>query len=112
MNCRAAAFFLSGLSALAVAVPARGQCPNQPTTPPRAVDPPGRDLFIPYVRTPGATAQAELRTLQQLRILAEMNKLTVELVKRRSDRDKVQADTAQLVQRLKKLAKQLQEQEW
>jgi uncharacterized coiled-coil protein SlyX len=49
----------------------------------------------------------EIRAAQQLKVLAEINRLTVELVKRRSNPTVVRADTPQLVKRLKHLAKQL-----
>ena len=72
-------------------------------------EPPGRDLFVPYVPIAGAAASNELRNREQLRLLAEMNQLTVELVKRRSNPYTVQADLPRLVKRLKQLAKELQE---
>src|SRR5436190_874588 len=64
-------------------------------------EPSGRDLFIPYVRVPGTAAVHEIRNVEQIRILAEMNMLTVELVKRRSNPYLTQVDTARLVKRLK-----------
>ena len=72
-------------------------------------EPPGRDLFIPYLPNVGAPAAEEVRNREQLRILAEMNKLTIELVKRRSNAYATQADIPQLVKRMKQLARQLQE---
>jgi hypothetical protein len=74
--------------------------------------PPSRDLFIPYAAKPALTEQARLQqveTLEQLRILAEINSLTVELVKRRSDPALARADTPVLVKRLQELAHKLRE---
>ena len=103
-------FLLSGLSTFALGQPLEGQDPEQRSKHAnRYEEPPGRDLFIPFVRTPNMPAEQEVRNIQQLRILAEMNKLTVELVKRRSNPYLTQADTAQLVKRLKRLAKELHE---
>lgn len=84
-------------------------CATPQTQPLRNQEPPGRDLFIPYVATPGATVEQEVRNVHQLRVLAEINKLTIELVKRRSNRYVAQADTPQLIKRLKQLAKELQD---
>jgi hypothetical protein len=83
---------------------------QEKTEPRPQPEPPGRDLFIPYI--PSRTVSGEVRArefdnVSQVRILAEINKLTVELVKRRSDPNIARADTARLVKRLKELAKQL-----
>ena len=72
-------------------------------------EPPGRDLFVPYTAMPAGAHSEELRNREQLRVLAEINQLTVELVKRRSNPYAVQADLPRLVKRLKQLAKELQE---
>lgn len=101
---------LAGLSGLALSVSGYPQeSQSRPTQPFRTVEPPGHDLFIPLVPDPTATTADQMRNLQQIRILAEMNKLTVELVKRRSNRYVTGADTPQLVKRLKRLAKELHE---
>ena len=74
--------------------------------------PPTRDLFIPYAPKPAATEEARLQqveNVEQIKILAEMNSLTVELVKRRSDPTLAKSDTPELIKRLKELAKKLRE---
>jgi len=103
------AVLLSGISAAAMAPLARGQQAAEHPTHTRDEEPPGRDLFVPYVPMRGEAPAQAMRNVQQLRILAEMNKLTVELVKRRSNRYITRADTAQLIKRLKELAKELHE---
>ena len=109
LNAWRARTFLAGAASFLPAF-AAGQsgCPQQnlPGHPP---EPPGRDLFVPYVGTPGLAHEKELQNVEQVKILAEINKLTVELVKRRSDRASLQADTPQLVKRLKDLAKKLRD---
>ncbi len=67
-------------------------------------------LFIPYqplTDTAALNIAKEQDNLAQIKLLAEMNKLTVELVKRRSDRNLLSADTPRLIKRLKDLSKQL-----
>ena len=51
--------------------------------------------------------QKNLANAEQIRLLIEMNHLTVELAKRRTDPYTWQADTPKLVDRLKKLSKRL-----
>jgi hypothetical protein len=76
---------------------------------PRSQDrePPGRDWFVPYLPAPGLPKEKEFENVEQVKILAEMNRLTVELVMRRSDSRVAHADTPLLVKRLKELAKKL-----
>lgn len=101
---------LAGITGLALSVSSPGQdCQPRPAQPFRNPELPGRDLFIPYVQRPGLGSPDELRNVQQIKILAEMNELTVELVKRRSNRAFVNADTPKLIKKLKQLAKELQE---
>jgi hypothetical protein len=83
---------------------------EQPRTRQAQLDPPGQDVFIPFVPVQSATEKAraeQFDNVEQIKILAEINKLTVELVKRRSDRYQRSADSARLVSRLKELTKQL-----
>jgi hypothetical protein len=102
---------MAGFSSLLPAIAAaQSGCPQPPRVP-RAVDPPGKDMFIPYVATPGLAHEKELQNVEQVKILAEINKLTVELVKRRSDRNALPADTPQLVKKLKDLAKKLRDEQ-
>ena len=73
-------------------------------------EPPGRDLFIPLFPERSGGDDQRLRQIDnvtQIKILAEINKLTVELVKRRSNHMLSAVDTPQLVRRLKKLATEL-----
>lgn len=103
----AVGFVLSGVSTIVLGRSAAQQASAKPDCCLHEQEPPGRDLYIPYMPAPGLTKEKELQNLEQLRILAAMNKLTVELVKRRSNRYAVQADTPQLIKRLKNLAKKL-----
>jgi len=107
----ARSFLLAGVSsALPALAVAQSGCP-QPVNPARGVEPPGRDLFIPYVTTPGLAHEKELQNVEQVKILAEINKLTVELIKRRSNPNVLQADMPQLVKKLKDLSKKLRDPE-
>lgn len=111
LNPALARKFLAGASSLLPAfAAAQSVCP-QPNSPPRQPEPPGRNMYVPYVSTPGLAHERELQNVEQVKILAEINKLTVELVKRRSDRNALQADTPQLTKRLKDLAKKLRDAE-
>jgi hypothetical protein len=49
----------------------------------------------------------QIGNVEQLKLLVEINRLTVELVRRRSDPNMLSADTPKLVERLKKLSKRL-----
>ena len=103
----AKAFLLSALSVVLPSGSRAQEAAAKPNNVIRDQEPPGRDLYVPYVPAPGLPREKELENVEQVRILAEMNKLTVELVKRRSNRYAVRADTPQLVKRLKELAKKL-----
>jgi hypothetical protein len=104
------AFIVSTVPALTPRVAAGQETQKQN---PRTTDrePPGRDLFVPYVSSPGLPQEKELENVEQVKILAEINRLTVELVKRRSNRYLNQSDTPQLVKKLKELARKLHESE-
>lgn len=91
--------------------PSRAQnSPSQDGSKTKFPEPPGRDLFIPFRPVATPTEQARLEQIDnvaQIKLLAEMNKLTVELVRRRSDPARSYADTPKLVHRLQALSKQL-----
>lgn len=104
----AIASLLSGMLTVTTPVATGAQdCPPRPDRLRSRAEPPGRDLFVPFVPTPGSPVAEQLRAVEQLKKLAEMNRLTVELVKRRSDPNLHRTDTPQLIKRLQRLAKEL-----
>jgi hypothetical protein len=104
-------FLLAGVSTVVPSLAAAQSGCAQSNDAVRGEQPPGKDLYVPYVVTPSLTHEKELQNVEQVKMLAEINRLTVELVKRRSNRNALQADTPQLVKRLKDLAKKLRDAE-